>query len=116
MKYCPSVDEHRLSIAKTLLVAKSSFKFKFVVDGLWTCDGSLPMVEEVDGTVNNVYYMRNHKFKIIAGSSKTVNAGKGGGTVLANQSSHPGPHVSLKSTSFRNRLPPATHVQTMKPA
>ena len=48
-------NEYRISLPRGLFRGKRSFAYKFVVDGLWTCDGTLPMIEDVEGNVNNVY-------------------------------------------------------------
>jgi hypothetical protein len=55
MKLDQVSNEHRLSFPRYLISGKLTFAYKFIVDGLWTCDGSLPMIEDKHGGVNNVY-------------------------------------------------------------
>lgn len=57
MTFCLGHSEHRLSIPLHILKGVRGFRYKFVVDGLWTCDGSLTMEEDEAGNMNNVYEM-----------------------------------------------------------
>lgn len=57
MHWVPGLEEHRVWMPKRFLKASSIFQYKFVVDGLWTCDGSLPMIEDNLGNMNNVFQM-----------------------------------------------------------
>lgn len=58
MTWCPAYGDHRITLPVSLSKSKSSVQYKFIVDGLWTCDGSLPMEEDSDGNVNNVISLR----------------------------------------------------------
>ena len=58
MVYCAVGNDHRLSIPLVKLMGVTKFAYKFVVDGLWTCDGLLPMEEEEGGNVNNVFTLK----------------------------------------------------------
>jgi hypothetical protein len=55
MTYCPITRDHRLSVPITHMDSRGSFMYKFIVDGLWTCDGSLPMASDNSSNLNNVY-------------------------------------------------------------
>jgi hypothetical protein len=54
MRFTSGLDSHRVSVPKRLVSNGGIIEFKFIVDGLWTCDGSLPMKEDEFGNVNNV--------------------------------------------------------------
>lgn len=56
MTWMPCFRDHRLLVPVPFMKqCKESFEFKFIVDGLWTCDGTLPMKESFDNSVNNIY-------------------------------------------------------------
>lgn len=58
MRFVPGVEEHRISVPVRALCNSDRLQYKFVVDGLWTCDGSLPMMEDDSGNLNNVFHVR----------------------------------------------------------
>ncbi len=116
MKYCPFVREHRLSFPLRLIAGQPFFHYKFIVDGLWTCDGSLPMVEDDNGIVNNVYHtkrsFRKHTLHLPHVSEKShhlESAESRHSKMLA------AGMPSKASKPPRDRLPPPTRVKSLKP-
>ena len=59
MVYLTGLDEHRITIPRKCVPQSArELRYKFVVDGLWTCDGSLPMAEDSSGNVNNTLALK----------------------------------------------------------
>lgn len=83
MLFVPGIDEHRLSLPRKFFPASArEVQYKFVVDGLWTCDGSLPMTDDGAGNVNNVLTLR----RVFTSKSNGVR--------------HRGPRIPVRSTSL----------------
>jgi hypothetical protein len=106
MKYCGAYKDYRISVPTGLVRGRNSFEYKFIVDGLWTCDGSLPMVESTVGTVNNIYMLKRADQRL----ASSLYSGKSNmqqkktsleAESLKEQDNSPVPHLS-------NRLPPPT--------
>ena len=63
MTWLPCYRDYRLLVPFSFLRDRTTpFEFKFVVDGLWTCDGTLPMKEGPDGTVNNFFVISKQPY------------------------------------------------------
>ena len=45
--------DHRILIPPRILLGRDRIEFKFVVNGQWTCDGTVAMCEDGEGNVNN---------------------------------------------------------------
>lgn len=114
MRACPSNGDHRIVLSPHLLRGRDSFKYKFVVDDLWTCDGSLPMIEDDFGNINNIYHsslttgdqtnqVQRESSQIQAiSNSQLIN--KRSSVRLSLKSNPPQLHLN------ENRLPPPTNI------
>jgi hypothetical protein len=54
MLWCATKSEHRLAVPTRSIRSIGVLRYKFVVNRIWTCDGSLPMDEDTRGNVNNL--------------------------------------------------------------
>lgn len=116
MRACPRNGHHCIALSTRLLRGRESFKYKFVVDDLWTCDGSLPMIEDAAGNINNIYNSRNltdHPYYRSEKSPIQPPLIPGGKPVHKGAAMKLGPQSTpLQLPLNETRLPPATTIGT----
>ena len=111
MHYFPHLNEYRTTLPLRYIDGRSSFMYKFIVDGLWTCDGSLPMIESKNGIVNNVYQIRKSTQTHINSSKATPSHYQK--SQVAGKSEHIHKLKNSQSTlSYTHRLPAPTKVKS----
>ena len=106
MHYCSHLNEYRVALPLKCTDSCKSFMYKFIVDGLWTCDGSLPMIECEDGNVNNVYQMRRMRSRTPSVLASTVKLHKPPGNMVHGNPSKIRPPQNVPSIT--HKLPPPT--------
>lgn len=57
MRRCPLKGDCRLCIPVRRIRPDPFFLYKFMVDGVWTCDAGYPMLQDSAGNINNIYYI-----------------------------------------------------------
>ncbi len=45
--------DHRVHLPSTKVVGRDRIEFKFLLNGVWTCDGTISMCDDGEGNINN---------------------------------------------------------------
>lgn len=68
MTWCRDSGDHRVFVQMKNIEPDNEFEFKYLVNGLWTCDGAMRMREDDQGNVNNILEYRT----ITTSESETI--------------------------------------------